>query len=178
MCIIMIPPRTFRFTACCVLPVLLIATALPSCNLLGTALGLGLAKLQYGCLPEGTPIDTPEGPIPVEHLKAGDMVTGFDGGPVRITQVHQYAEDPATSNHLTIHFANGAIVSASPKHRIDGTPASMLKPGDACGGTTVERITRCETVSRSFDLLTGDAGYRISGIPVNSMIGEMRAAQE
>jgi hypothetical protein len=30
-------------------------------------------------------------------------------------------------------------------------------------------------VSRSFDLLTDDAGYRIGGIPVNSMIAEMAA---
>lgn len=170
--------RRVRLAACCILPVLVIAGSLQSCNLLGTAMGLGLIKLQYGCLPEGTRIDTPDGPIPVEQLKAGDMVTGFDGSPVRIEQVHQYAEDPATSRHLTIHFANGAVVSTSPRHRIDGTPASILKPGDACGGTTVERITSCARVSRSFDLLTTDSGYRISGIPVNSMIEEMRAARE
>jgi hypothetical protein len=190
MSFIMIPPRTgrsaimcmsrryARLAACGILPVLLIATLLPSCNLLGTVLSLGLVKLQYGCLPEGTRIDTPDGPMPVEQLKAGDVVTGFHGDPVRIEQVHQYAEDPATSRHLTIHFTNGAVVSASPRHRIDGTPASMLKPGDACGGTTVDRITPCERVSRSFDLLTGDPGYRISGIPVNSMIEEMHDARE
>lgn len=37
-------------------------------------------------------------------------------------------------------------------------------------------MTRIESlggVSRSFDLLTEDAGYRIAGIPVNSMISEM-----
>jgi hypothetical protein len=35
--------------------------------------------------------------------------------------------------------------------------------------------TRCG-IKRSYDLLTEDEGYRIDGIPVNSMIEEMHAA--
>jgi len=152
-------------------------TILPSCQLIGTAVGLGLVKLQFGCLPEGSRIDTPNGPVPVESLKAGDEVIGFHGAPVRISQIHQYSEQPDASRYLTIHFANGASVSTSPRHRIDGTPACLLETGDPCGETSVSRIETLGGVTRSFDLLTSDPGYRISGIPVNSMIEEMRRSR-
>lgn len=154
-------------------PVFAAVLAIPSCNLIGTALGLGLAKLQFGCLPEGTRIDTVQGPVRIEALKSGDTIVGFGGKPVRINQIHQYRENPATSRYLTVHFGNGASISTSPRHRIDGTPASRLKVGDTCGALIVTRIESLNGVSRSFDLLTEDAGYRISGIPVNSMIAEM-----
>jgi len=147
--------------------------ALPSCRLLGPALGLGMMKLQFGCLPQGTKIDTPDGPVRIENLKSGDTVVGFGGSQVQITQIHQYQEDPATSRYLTIHFANGATVSASLKHRVEGVPASDLKVGDVCASQVITRIESRKGVSRSFDLLTGDSGYRIGGIPVNSMIEEM-----
>ncbi|MEY3897583.1 MAG: Hint domain [Verrucomicrobiota bacterium] len=156
-----------------VVPFLLAGLLLPSCNLIGTALGLGLAKLQFGCVPEGTWIDTAAGPVKIETLKSGDFIFGFNGKPVQITQIHQYREDPATSRYLTIHFSHGEAVSASPRHRIDGVPAARLRVGDACGSQTVTRIEPLHGVSRSFDLLTEDPGYRIAGIPVNSMIEEM-----
>lgn len=154
-------------------PAIACVCLLSSCNLIGTALGLGLAKLQFGCLPQGSPIDTAAGPVKIENLKSGDVVTGFLGDPVRITQIHQYQEDPATSSYLTIHFANGSVVSASPRHRIDGIPACELDVGEHCGSQVVTRIEPLRGVSRSFDLLTEDPGYRIAGIPVNSMIEEM-----
>lgn len=130
-------------------------------------------KLQFGCLPEGSRIDTAAGPVKIEKLKAGDTITGFNGSQVHISQIHQYREDPATSRYLTISFSNGSTVSASPRHRIDGTPAAELEIGDHCGGEIVTRIDALQGVSRSFDLLTEDSGYRIGGIPVNSMIEEM-----
>ncbi len=154
-------------------PLLTAVLSPPSCRLIGAALGLGVAKLQFGCLPEGTRIDTVHGPMKIETLKSGDTVIGFGGKPVLINQIHQYRENPASSRYLKIHFDTGASISASPRHRIDGTPASRLKVGDMCGFATVTRIESLTGVSRSFDLLTEDAGYRIGGIPVNSMIAEM-----
>ena len=156
-----------------VIPVVAIAVLLPSCNLIGAALSLGLVKLQFGCLPQGTLIDTAKGPVKIETLKSGDTVIGFHGAPVQITQIHQYREDPATSRYVTVYFSNGSSLSASPRHRIDGVPASTLQSGDTCGSLTVMRIGTLQGVSRSFDLLTEDPGYRIGGIPVNSMIEEM-----
>lgn len=154
-------------------PLLSFSLLLPSCSLIGTALGLGLAKLQFGCLPEGSLIDTASGPVKIESLKSGDLIHGFNGGLVRITQIHQYQEDPARSRYLSISFDNGSTINASPRHRIHHVPASSFAVGDRCGAHTVTRIESVHGVSRSFDLLTEDEGYRIGGIPVNSMIEEM-----
>jgi hypothetical protein len=166
--------RAFSKPFLWVAAVLALGLLLPSCNLIGAALSLGLAKLQFGCLPEGTLIDTVKGPVEIETLVVGDVVVGFDGAPVQITQIHQYREDPATSRYVTVYFSNGSVVSASPRHRIDGQPASTLQVGDVCGDAAVSRVESLHGVSRSFDLLTEDAGYRIGGVPVNSMIEEMR----
>ena len=155
-------------------PLLLVGLSLPSCNLLSTAAGLGVAKLKFGCLPQGTLIDTTNGPVKIETLTCGMTIVGYHGKPVQITQIHQYRENPASSRYLTICFSNHSTISASPKHRIDGVPASELQVGDICGAHTVTGIESLHGVSRSYDLLTEDTGYRISGIPVNSMIEEMR----
>ena len=63
---------------------------LTSCRMLGTAASVGMIKLRFGCLVEGTPIDTPTGPVAVENLNTGDLVIGYEGTPVVIQQVHQY----------------------------------------------------------------------------------------
>lgn len=152
------------------IPCILFAILLPSCNLL---FSLGMAKLRFGCLPEGTRIDTVSGAVAIEDLKAGDKVIGFNGSEVQITQIHQYQEDPVSSQYLKLHFSNGNSVTTSPRHRVNGLPASSYSVGDLCGSETVTDIRTVGDVSRSFDLLTGDAGYRIGGIPVNSMIAEM-----
>lgn len=161
-----------------IVPIVTCGLLLPSCNLIGGLLSLGLAKLQFGCLPQGTLIDTAHGPVKIENLKSGDIITGFHGGPVQITQIHQYREDPATSRYVTLYFSNGSEVSASPLHRINHIPASQLQVGDSCGDLTVSRIESLHGVARSFDLLTEDLGYRVAGIPVNSMIEEMRGAKK
>jgi hypothetical protein len=113
--------------------------------------------------------------VKIETLKCGTAIIGFHGKPVQITQIHQYRENPSSSRYLTIRFSNHSTISASPKHRIDGIPASELHVGDACGAYTVTGIESLQGVSRSYDLLTEDTGYRIAGIPVNSMIEEMLA---
>lgn len=148
--------------------------ALSSCNLLGTAAGLGLMKLQFGCLVEGSVIDTPAGPVAVETLKTGDKITGFRGSEVVIRQIHQYDEDPAATRHLVVTFESGTEIRLSGRHRIAGIPAGKLATGDRIEDDVVASVRPLAGVSRSYDLLTEDEGYRIGGIPVNSMIAEMR----
>ena len=154
------------------LKVLTFASLLVACVLV-TGCGLLFTKVIFGCLPEGTEIDTPNGPVAVENIRAGDQVIGYHGKAVTVQQVHQYREDASQTRHLALTFTNGATVSLSPRHRIGGTPASQLKPGDRVGEHTVAEITPVGFVVRSYDLLTDDPGYRIGGIPVNSMIKEM-----
>lgn len=149
--------------------------SLSGCSLLGLAASAGMVKLQFGCLPEGTPVDTPGGPVAVESLRAGDTVIGFEGEPVTVLQVHEYLEDPRECRHLTLHFEGGSAFALSPRHRVAGRPAGELRIGSVVAGRSVEAVTPRLGVARSFDLLTGDAGYRIHGVPVNSMIEEMAA---
>lgn len=146
---------------------------LNSCGLFRTAVGVGMIKIRFGCLVEGSPIDTPTGPVLVENLHTGDRIIGFDGALCTVLQVHQYHEDVATSRHLTVRFSDGAEIQLSPRHRIAGIPAGELVPGDRVDGHVVIEVRPLGGVARSFDLLTEDQGYRIHGIPVNSMIEEM-----
>jgi hypothetical protein len=79
--------------------------SLVRCSLLNSAVGLGMMKLQFGCLPEGTLVDGPDGPdgpVPVEELRTGDRVIGYDGEAVVIRQVHQYQENAAEGRHLKV----------------------------------------------------------------------------
>lgn len=148
-------------------------TLLLAACMLSSGCGLITLKALFGCLPEGAAIDTPNGPVPVEQIRAGDQVIGYHGETVTVQQIHQYREDAEATRHLAVTFTNGSTIRLSPRHRIAGIPADELKPGDRAGGHTVSEVTAIGQVARSYDLLTDDPGYRIQGIPVNSMIVEM-----
>ena len=168
--------RTFKTKASLLVSILLLSLgsfSLVSCGLLSNAVGLGLMKLQFGCLPEGTLIDGPDGAVPIEELKAGDRVIGYGGEVVVVQQRHEYLEDATQVRHLKVIFEGGEEVALSPRHRIGGIPARELKAGAKVGDRIVDRVERLGGVSRSYDLLTEDAGYQIQGVPVNSMIREM-----
>ena len=155
-------PLTFLFSGCG-----LINTGVR------TAIALVPLKLLFSCLPEGTMIDTPNGSRAVETLKPGEMVVGFKGRPVKVLQIHAYAEE-STDEFLKIQFEDGAVVDLCKKHRIHGIRAGSLEVGDELkSGHIVESILAYGKVERSYDILTEDKGYQIGGVPVNSMIEEM-----
>jgi hypothetical protein len=166
--------RLIWIVAALVMPV-----ALTSCNLLGGLIGAALPfagiKLVFSCLPEHVEVDTPSGPMRVEHLKAGDWVIGYGGKPVKVLQKHSYLESPETE-FLTIEFSDGAEVEVCGMHRVAGLRARSLQPGDFIAGRTVTGVSRHRGETRSCDLLTEDKGYRVQGVPVNSMIEEMHRA--
>jgi hypothetical protein len=161
------------------LALLLLALSLCGCSLIGSLISAALPyaglKLYFACIPERTPIDTPSGPRPIEQLKPGDMVTGFNGKPVRILQKHSYLENPSTV-FLRITFANGAKVDLCEMHRLAGIRARDIQAGQTIGGHKVTGRESRSGETNSYDLLTEDAGYRIHGMPVNSMIEEMNTA--
>ncbi|MEM7146317.1 MAG: Hint domain-containing protein [Verrucomicrobiota bacterium] len=141
-----------------------------------TAMSALPIKLAFKCIPEGTLIDTPNGRTPIEELNPGDTVIGFAGNPVSVIERHTYDEDPTSKRFMTLTFANGAKVDLCDMHRIDGVHAMDIAVGETVGGQTLAEIETYDGVHRSYDLLTGDAGYRIDGIPVNSMIEELNNA--
>lgn len=138
-------------------------------NLAGSAAG---AKIMAACIPEGQLIDTPNGPLPIEAFKPGDLVIGFDGEPVKVTMHHAYLEDPEPKRFARVVIGD-AVINLCDKHRIDGIPSEALQVGDMIRGQEVESIEWYNGVERSYDLLTEDSGYQIGGVPVNSMIEEM-----
>lgn len=149
-----------------------------SCGLVGfgvrTAVSLIPLKLLFKCLPEGAQIDTPEGSQAVETLRPGDMVIGFKGKPVRVMQIQGYVEDKSVNDFLKVEFEDGAIVDLCKLHRIHGVRAGKLEVGQELkSGHIVKSLTEYGGVERSYDILTEDKGYRINGVPVNSMIQEM-----
>ncbi len=162
--------------------ILAISVSVTSCALIGPtaqmAFALAPLKLIFACLPEGTQIDVPGGETrAIESLQAGDLITGYDGSAVRIRQVSNYLEDPEESEFLAITFTNGSTVDLCTMHRIGGVRAKTLKVGSTVSdGHEVESIRSYRGVERSYDILTEDGGYRIGGIPVNSMIEEMYEA--
>ena len=137
------------------------------------AVRYGTIKAIFSCIPEGTQIDTPEGPRPIESLQAGEHVIGYDGKTVSVLQKHCYAENPIPERFRKITFENGAVVNLCDRHRIAGIKAMDIEAGNNLFGSRVTSVEKYGGVQRSYDLLTTDRGYRINGVPVNSMIEEM-----
>ena len=158
---------------------LLLAVGFCGCSMVGPLVSAALPyaglKLAFACIPEHTLVDTPSGRRPIEKLEAGDSVIGFAGKPVRILQKHAYLENTGTI-FLQITFADGAAVDLCGMHRVDGIRARAIHIGQTIAGRKVTGVESRRGVTRSYDLLTEDAGYRIDGVPVNSMIEEMAAA--
>ena len=143
-------------------------------NATNNAQGVSSAVKQFRmCIPEGTKIDTPDGSIPIEDLKAGDTVNGFGNKTVSIMQKHEYKENPELKRFLKIYFDDGDTVDLCDVHMIKDKRAQEYNVGDSINGKEIVNIKWYDGVKRSYDLLTEDKGYRISGIPVNSMIEEM-----
>ena len=131
------------------------------------------AKAPTMCIPEGTKIDTPEGRTKIEDLKTGDDVIGYDGEPVTLMQKHEYDENPEIKRFLRIYLKNGDTVNLCDMHRIDGKRSKEYNVGESINGKEIVHIKWYKGVNTSYDLLTEDKGYRISGVPVDSMIPEM-----
>ena len=135
--------------------------------------GVAVAKIVLACIPEGTKIDTPDGSIPIEDLKSGDIINGYGSKPVTITQKHEYKENPEPKRFLKIYFDDGDTIDLCDMHRIKGVRSREYNVGDSINGKQIINIKWYNGVTRSYDLLTEDKGYRISGVPVDSMIEEM-----
>ena len=131
------------------------------------------AKIAFMCIPEGTKIDTPDGPTPIEELRAGDEVNGFGSKPTEVMQKHEYNENPDIDRFFKFTFDDGDTIDLCDMHRIKDKRSKDYNVGEAINGKKITKIESYDGVERSYDLLTKDKGYRISGVPVNSMIEEM-----
>jgi hypothetical protein len=144
---------------------------------LGSIVGGALAgKVFFACIPEGELIDTPEGQMAIEDIRSGDSVIGFSGKPVKVLIKHEYAENPEAERFHRFYLDNGENFSVCDMHRIEGERSMDYNVGNSFkGGEVIEAIEVYGGVTRSYDLLTEDIGYRMSGVSVNSMIEELAA---
>ena len=124
------------------------------------------AKIYFVCVPMGTKIDGVDSRINIEDIKPGDIVIGYDGTPVKVLQKHEYLEDPTAERFYEVEFNNGSKVNVCDMHKI-----KCIAAKDVTEDVLNKKVYG--GVEFSYDLLTEDLGYRIDGIPVNSMIEEM-----
>ena len=134
--------------------------------------GVIVAKIMFSCMPGDQCIDTPSGPKAVKDLKGGDAVIGYDGEEAVIVQACSWNQDP-TRTFLTITREDGSAFTVCDTHKILGIPAMEWAEGADMGGSRIKSITASNGLLTSYDILTNQGGYRIAGVPVNSMIPEM-----
>ena len=82
------------------------------------------------------------------------------------TGMHEYLEDPTKERFYEVEFNNGSKVNVCDMHKI-----KCIAAKDITENVLSKKVYG--GVKFSYDLLTEDLGYRIDGIPVNSMIAEM-----
>ena len=133
-----------------------------------------------GCVEQGTPILTPSGPVPIERLKAGDVVLGVDRQavlPVVVRSVMQVQPE----EYFELN-ANGRVVRLTAEHPVETDAGvfrmvSHLKKGDRVffhddGRITeasIGSIARIHNSSFAHNLLVFPAGtYLANGIVVHN----------
>jgi len=132
------------------------------------------AKSSFLCVPQGVNIDCENIKKPIEQIKVGDMVVGYNGDLVKVLQKHEYLEDPKVERFYKVKFLN---TETNKTHEVDVCDMHRIM-GERAMNITKNVVSKeiYSGVNYSYDLLTEDAGYRIDDIPVNSMIEELALA--
>ena len=131
------------------------------------------------CLAEGTLIDTPAGPVPVQNLRVGMTVWTMDEAGTRTAQpVLQVGKTVVPANHMVVHLvlADGREVWVSPGHpTADGRYVGQLQAGDSLDGSLVRSASLIAYQAyATYDLLpAGQTGfYWANGILLASTLGD------
>jgi hypothetical protein len=156
------------------------ATTSAAGSIFGPAVGGLVAKGLGGifgvplpsCMPGDQCIDTPTGPKAIKDLKGGDSVIGYDGDVAFIAQACSWNQNPLRT-FLTITREDCSSFTVCDDHKIMGIPAMEWVEGAELAGSLIKSIEESTGLLTSYDILTNQGGYRINGIPVNSMIPEI-----
>jgi hypothetical protein len=129
------------------------------------------------CLAAGTMIATPDGPIPVQNLRAGMPVWTMDRSGVRIARpVVRIGKTVVPSTHQVVHLElqDGRQLWVSPGHpTADGRTVGQLQAGDGLDGGIVRSVDLVRYTGYAiYDLLpAGDTGfYWANGILLGSTL--------
>ena len=141
---------------------------------IGSAIGgIATAKAFMLCIPSGEFIDTVDGKKLIDDILPNDKIIGFNGHEVIVLQKHSYRENPEIERFVKIQFDDNSSISLCDKHKVNNIESQDVKVGDCINKKTVVSIEFFGDVEISYDLLTSDRGYQMSGISVNSMIPDL-----
>jgi len=129
------------------------------------------------CLARGTRIATPAGDIPVEDLRAGDVVWTLGASGTRVAApLLEVGTTPVPSTHEVVRLvlSDGRAVSVSPGHPTeDGRRVGELRAGNLLDGA---RVTSADRVpyggGATFDILPAGAtaAYWANGVLLGSTL--------
>jgi len=129
------------------------------------------------CLARGTRIATPAGDVPVEDLRAGDVVWTLGSAGARVAApLLEVGTTPVPSTHEVVRLvlSDGRAVSVSPGHPTeDGRRVGDLRAGDALDGATVTSAERLRYGGgATFDVLPagGTGAYWANGVLLGSTL--------
>ncbi|OGO39624.1 MAG: hypothetical protein A2W35_09170 [Chloroflexi bacterium RBG_16_57_11] len=129
------------------------------------------------CLAQGTLIDTPTGPIPVESLYPGMQVWTLDRRGLRTaTTLLKVGKTVVPTNHQVVHLMleDGRQLRISPGHpTVQGRLIGTLRLGDLLDGSRIVAVeSNTYTGYATYDLLpAGDTGfYWADGILIASTL--------
>jgi hypothetical protein len=117
------------------------------------------------CLAEGTLIDTPAGPLPVQNLRVGMLVWTTDGAGMRAAKpVLRIGKTAVPPTHQVVHLAltDGRELWVSPNHpTADGRRVGQLQAGDRLDGAIIRSAKLVNYTSyATYDLLpAGESGF-------------------
>ncbi|MCA0045222.1 Hint domain-containing protein [Celeribacter litoreus] len=134
------------------------------------------------CFAAGTKIQTPSGEVPIQHLKAGDLVSTLDHGPRPILWIGRSTVD-GRANLAPIEIAKGALgnrnsLKVSPNHRflLQGAEIEILfaedsvfAPAKALVNDHSIRPAPCPRVTYFHILLSGHEVIFAEGIATESL---------
>ena len=119
---------------------------------------------QDQCLPAGTIISTPDGPVPIESIRLGDAVTGTGGAATPVEgKVTHIQKGEFLGPLVTVRTVGGARLSGTPQHIV---PARLVPVEDRYYVYLMYRADRgyrvglCES-SRSNSSGRVDLGFRV-----------------
>jgi hypothetical protein len=128
------------------------------------------------CLARGTRIATPAGEVPVETLRAGDVVWTLDASGARVAAPLVAVGStpvPATHQVVRLRLDDGRTVEVSPGHpTADGRVVGDLSTGDGFDGALVSAAARIPYGGgATFDILPAGTGvYFANGVLLGSTL--------
>jgi hypothetical protein len=133
------------------------------------------------CASWDTPVDTPDGQVPIALLKEGDLVWSLHHGERTAVPILRVNRTPVKDHRMvSVRFESGWIIEMSESHpTADGRFFRDLEEGTSLGGEVIGQVSTVPYRSaNTFDILPdSDSGvYFSGGIPVGSTLHEPQPA--